>query len=296
RNLRRALELLAQHGKLTLPKQASRWDHSAQPALPRFVVLTTAARKPAPARQHVAWAPELSFARELRSPEQRDLLLCVQRFLASGGRTRPLVPERERSLQLFGDEKRLEKLRRTQLFGPDRLSLGLLRCFSVSPPLVWQGLETRSRTAIVLENHHSYHSFCTFAARTGRYAAVAYGAGKALLRSAASLDQLVQELGIERFVYLGDLDATGLRIARAADEALRKLGLGRLEPSGHYRALLEYPSQPDATPESVAPHDLEWLPAELRERARQGIAAGRRWPQEHIGTEHLLDARADDFP
>ncbi|MCG8555418.1 MAG: hypothetical protein MJD61_09055, partial [Proteobacteria bacterium] len=125
RNLRRALELLAQHGKLTLPKQASRWDHSAQPALPRFVVLTTAARKPAPARQHVAWAPELSFARELRSPQQRDLLLCVQRFLASGGRTRPLVPERERSLQLFGDEKRLEKLRRTPLFSPCRLSLGL---------------------------------------------------------------------------------------------------------------------------------------------------------------------------
>jgi hypothetical protein len=45
------------------------------------------------------------------------------------------VPMRERSLEIFGDEKALDRLVTSVLFGPGRLSLTQLRAYRSRPPL-----------------------------------------------------------------------------------------------------------------------------------------------------------------
>ena len=287
RTLRKLLDRLSDAGTLQLPKGPGNWDQAAHPALPRFVTLCEEPRAVEASLPDPAWAPELRFAREVKGRDQREVLRIVQRFLAEGGRDRPLVPERERSLSLFGDEKRLEQLRRTQLFAPGRLSLELLRCFSVSPPLVWERFKADVADAIVLENHHTYHSFCRYAAQRGRYVAVVYGAGNALCRSVESLSQVATQAGVKKLEYFGDLDAAGLRVARKASE-LSHEGCGLpLSPSPFYADLVRFAPRPGLRQRAAA-EDVEWLPEALRKQVLDATEQGLRWPQEFIGTEFLL--------
>ena len=62
-------------------------------------------------------------------------LLKLQEFFAHGGRAKEFIPIKERSLEIFGDEKRLDALRTTILFSEGRLTLEQLCCFAVAEPL-----------------------------------------------------------------------------------------------------------------------------------------------------------------
>ncbi|MDD9970134.1 MAG: hypothetical protein OXR73_28090, partial [Myxococcales bacterium] len=176
------LEQASTQGLLVLPRGASGWDRTAQPPLPRWVKLPQA-RPSAKAEQaghrSVAWPPELAFVAGLVTCPLLDDYLAVKRFLAAGGRARTPVPMRERSLELFGDEKRLDALLETSAFSPGRLTLELLRCYPVAPPLVWERSPHASRGAplLIIENLHTYDSFRRWNRDVGEYAAIAYGHG-----------------------------------------------------------------------------------------------------------------------
>src|SRR6266566_5040143 len=91
-----------------------------------------------------------------------DVQTAISRFLRVRTAA-PIVPSRERSLELFDDEKRLEQLARTDWFGPDRLRLEQLRCEPVAPPFAWQPLgdaDNRDDGSVLLavENHTTYHT------------------------------------------------------------------------------------------------------------------------------------------
>jgi len=284
------LTTLAERQALELPRRA--WERTAKPPLPRSVVLLPWVEPPTDAGRdlpEVAWAPELAFARQITGPKQVEALLAVQAFLASGGRHRPLVPERERSAELFDDEKRLESLRATLLFGPGRLSLELLRCFNVSPPLVHEGNpKVSGRPILVLENHHSYHTFCRYNRLHGGYSAVVYGAGKGVLAALGYLRELATEVDCVTLRYFGDLDAPGLRIANDLTERAAHQGLRVVPAGGWYRLLVERGRGRcfrDPHKRSARPQDLAWLPAELRGEAAKLLGQGRRLPQELVGWE-----------
>ena len=155
-----ALLALEREGLAELPKR--NWDKSAAPALPRTVSLRSmgGAQRVCAAQ---AWLPMLGFAAEERHPVRRRHLQAINAFLISA-RDRALfpVPTRERSLQIFGDEKQLDELRKgkTTLF-EGRVSLDDLRCYPVAPPLPWEtpGRAAAGRPILVLENYHSYESF-----------------------------------------------------------------------------------------------------------------------------------------
>ena len=72
------------------------------------------------------------------TPAEFDVLARVDAFLRDGGSSRPFVPHRERSLEVFGNEKRLDTLIRTRLFTKGALTLDLLRCFQAPLPLTAQ--------------------------------------------------------------------------------------------------------------------------------------------------------------
>src|SRR5204862_6747592 len=73
------------------------------------------------------------------------------------------IPIKERSLEIFGDEKRLDSLLSTSLFRNGRLDWRLdLGCEIVGEPLGWKGgpVEARAKPIIVIENAATWHSYC----------------------------------------------------------------------------------------------------------------------------------------
>jgi hypothetical protein len=288
------LRALAAEGRLSLPAEAgSSWDRSARPAFPEWVLLPRS-EPPLPVVdvKAVPWAPELAFVRELPKVEHVDALLAIQRFLAAGGRSRPLVPMRERSVQLLGDEKRLERLARTPLFEEGRLTLALLRCFSMAPPLALESGPTgcEGRPVLVVENHHTWWSFCRWNAREGAYAAVAYGAGGAFGRQAVEfLAERCRQWGSPFVLYFGDLDPEGLEIPLRAARFAQQHGLRILPERRWYARLLECAGSAPLPVGAPLPVEdtLSWLPDDLREDVRLHFEQGLRVPQELVGTEVL---------
>jgi hypothetical protein len=228
------LSLLVETNDIVLPKGRRLYDRSGSGDLPAWVELVrpnelTESLPVDP--ETYAWAPELRFACSIGDARQLHVLLTVQQFLADGGRQRPLVPVKERSVELFGKEKRLEMMRNSTLFLPGRLSFELLRCFPVSPPIVWDSSNADGvpRPVIVLENHSTYHSFRRWNQDSCVFAAVVYGSGDAFKTSAPGLVEVVRSLSWDgRLFYFGDIDPEGFLIPLAACAALSTVELSGL--------------------------------------------------------------------
>jgi len=288
------LRLLASEGHITFPSErGTGWDRSARPALPNWVQRKRA--EPDPTEfdpRSVPWAPELGFVMTLSCVDDPGDLLALQAFFAAGGARRIEVPIRERSVEIFGDEKRLDRLLRTQLFAPGRLHLSALRCFAMAPPLVAEDgpRESRGRPALVVENHNTWWSFCRWNSHSGAYASVVYGAGSAFGREAvAFLAERCRALDAPYATYFGDLDPDGLAIpARAAHHFVTAYGRELIPDARWYRLLLRRASVaplPTAAPLSEA--SVSWLPESLHRDVLRHFREGRRVPQELVGTELL---------
>jgi len=296
------LRELASGGQLRLPAdRGAGWDRSARPALPEWVTIARAAPAPRPVDPAaIPWAPELAFVASTPGVDL-EAALAIQAFLATGGRARPRVPMRERSVQLFGDEKRLDRLVRGALFAPGRLDLATLRCFSMAPPLALeQGpASAAGRPCLVVENHHTWWSFCAWNRRVGAYAAIAYGAGGGFGRDAVqALIETCQAREISTVAYFGDLDRDGLRIAWRAAAQLAAASPLRLVPATRWYARLltraSEASLPSGAPIVVEPEVLAWLPPTLRPALDALFERGVRVPQELVGTEQLDAEGAED--
>ncbi|PRP89896.1 hypothetical protein ENSA5_70030 [Enhygromyxa salina] len=284
---------LAEDGHLSLPR--TRWEHTVEPPLPLFVRLPQRpkVRQNYPDPKTILWPPELEFALELQPSRQVEELLAIKQFLAAGGRTRRFVPIRERSLELFGDEKRLEALARGSLFRDGRCSFALLRCHPVSPPLVYQAGPASSRGVIlVVENLHTYASFRTWNDQARAYAAVAYASGNEFAKTVGDLPRLCELVRARRVEYFGDVDDRGLIMPVLAQRTLRERGEGlRIEPATlwYERLFAIGRSGEGAVVEltGLVAEGVEWMPAQLREPVRTLLADGGRLAQEAVGTDVL---------
>ena len=247
-----------------------------------------------------AWLPALAFAADVRHPVRRADLQAINAFLVSA-RDKSLspVPTRERSLQIFGNEKRLDDIRKGEptLFD-GRISLDDLHCYPVAPPLPYETPDSPSagRPVLVLENYHSYDSFQRWNRDAALYAAVAYGGGNAFRQGAGNLDELIARTAADGAFYVGDLDPTGVDILLGVN----KRRLADRQPTvrphcGLYRWLLAHGCR---RPLDKAPKD--GLVAHVGEVFPPGIAAslGELWaeglciPQEGFGLEQLRGVEA----
>jgi hypothetical protein len=292
--LRAVIDELEACEHVTLPRERRLYDRTAQPPLPAYVTLTAPATA-RPARPDAArhpWPPDLRWAAGLSPPATREdvaVLEAVARFLADGGSRRPVVPVQERSLALFGDEKRLDSLRGGRLFFARRLTLELLRCAPAPPPFVFSRLSDRP-TMLAVENSAAYATFRQLLDGGELFGVVAYGAGKHFMASVAYAEEL--PVRPSRVLYFGDLDVEGLTIPATASRrasGLLPVPLPPVEPAvALYELLLAREPRPMAGRARPEPGpDLEWLPEPLRVRAGAVLAAGRRIPQEAIGYEVL---------
>jgi hypothetical protein len=292
------LEELHEAG-LLVPCSAASFDRREFPPLPGFVTII-----PEPARalpvppeaRNFPWRPPLTWGAELDlSAEEFDLLKAVNAFLRDGGASRPVVPTQERSLSLFGHEKTLDRLLRTRLFAPGRLSLDLLRAYRIAPPFPWRRVGD-GPVLLVLENSATFVSVVACMPPAGPVGVVAYGGGAAFIASVAHTVELTKEAAsptpITEIRYFGDLDRKGLTIPLAAADTATVLGLPTVLPAVHLWALLLELARPQpapAVPHEVALELVTWLDAHHRKQALDYLTGGYRLAQETVGTEQLAD-------
>ncbi len=293
-------EELERAGQISLPRSHHLYDRVGAAKLPAWISIV----RDLPPRQAVGvdpktfpWAPELRFACDLSDRRQIDCLLRVQDFLSSGGRTRPMVPAKERSVELFGEEKRLDRLKNGPLFGSGRMSLDLLRCYTVLPPLVFQALPTEqtARPILVLENYSTYHSFTRWNQQTKTFEATVYGHGETFDTAAVGVVEITRSMNWDgRVFYFGDVDMKGVLIAVAASETLRAAHGATIEPHlGCYRRLLRRATEvqlPASVSVSLPDQCCLWLGDDIGHEADTWLKRGIRLPQELVGWEELSRA------
>lgn len=239
----------------------------------------------------IQWEPEMQFVVVAKATVNPQDLLRLNDFFKSRDGRRPVVPIKERSLQIFGDEKRLDALAGSALFRADRLSLDLLQCEIVGEPLGWRRGPTDTGKILVVENAATWHSYSRWNAQVRQFTAVVYGCGNRFAESVHHLAHILSECSTpQRVFYFGDLDAQGLRIPTQASAKATSLNLPRVEPDiWSYSHLLEVGRNSAVPYETVEPASLEeyeWL-SQLAEPVRQILESGRRVAQEHIGWEFL---------
>jgi hypothetical protein len=291
------LSLLAETGDIVLPRGKRLYDRSESGDLPAWVELDRPGElsEPLPVDpESFAWAPELRFAYTVHDARQLRVLLRVQQFLADGGRQRSMIPVKERSVELFGREKRLEMIKNSALFLPGRLSLELLRCFSAPPPIVWESSPAvgKPRPVLVLENHSTYHSFSRWNQESRVFTAVVYGSGDALKTSAIGLVEVVRSLSWDgRLFYFGDIDPEGLLIPLAASATLSTVEMPPLTAhQGCYQRLLDraaHVSLPSGAKLDLSADCQAWLGKELASKVGNWFERGIRLPQELVGWDQL---------
>lgn len=291
RRLADAIRELEAAGAVTLPRTSAGWAAAPRPSLPRWVARPstpkplTAAEPPVSWHAALHWVPE--FLRSGRSTSAESALLrSVNAFLGAGG-SALVVPLRERSLQLIGDEKALDTASRGRLFGPGRLSLELIAARRVSPPVVRRAVGPGPVTLIV-ENYATYHSLAATLPKGGQVGDVVYGAGNTLT---TVLTAIADAGGAAALAYFGDLDVRGLEIAAAGARLAAGLGLPAVLPAARlYRLLVDHgtPAVADgATDARRALNAVTWLPAPLRDQVLQVLLDARRLAQEAVGLELL---------
>ena len=237
------------------------------------------------------WVPGLEFVREADLNLPFAELARLNEFLARGGRQCPVVPIKERSLQIFGEEKRLDSLLASALFRPGRLDLRAdLRCELIGVPLAWRrGPATAAaQPVLVIENAATWHSYCRWNETAGHFSAVVYGDGNRFMDGIAFLAEIFRELGGNRPVrYFGDLDPHGLRIPQIASARALAMGLPAVEADAwSYGELLRIGQGQPAETDPAAGALCDWL-GEWAEPARELFAKGQRLAQEHVGWERL---------
>ncbi len=295
------LERAERDGHLALPKGKALWIPGS-PAMPRWVRSVPPAIAPTPL-DHTVWVPAMAFAAGLRDGRGREDARAINAYLKRRGASPVRVPSRERSLAIFGDEKRLDALADAagQLFD-GRLSLAKLDCFRVPLPLPYEIPPGRAQgqPLLVLENHHSYWSFCAWNRQAHQYGAVAYGSGNAFRTSVEHLDRIAADSGAAGLRYLGDLDLRGLEIPARANRRRVEAGLEPLEPEMRwYRWLVARGPRCEACAPSLSAETdalcAGWLGAEDWAVVRALLLSGRRVPQEALGLEVLYALTDEAF-
>lgn len=289
-----ALTELAERGLVELPRSA--WDNSTTPPLPRSIIVP-GARQEIRKRHWVRfpWCSELGWVASLPSLSDArfDDLITINNWLVRNrDQEAPVVPLRCRSVLIFGDEKHLETMARTSLFGPGRPSFELLACVRLPPPLA-AAVVGSGPDILVTENSDTYWTAvevlrsCT----THPVGAVAWGAGRAFPTQVPTLSVDVAGRGPVRGVvwYWGDLDPDGLTIAAHAAAATTTATPQIRPATALWAAMAERPIQNHGTIDWTAAPGRDWLGPELWIRLAAVRSAGGRVAQESVPASVIED-------
>lgn len=295
-HLARLIQKAADSGDIILPRQSQSWDRTGGAALPGFVLLSLP-RTPRipPVAQGYSWHPLLGFAASERNRLRLEAAKQINEWLKNDPDLTLVVPIKERSLEIFGDEKRLDQLRGAsdRLFG--QLTLAMIGCrvcpiplpFEIGPPAA------KGRPILIIENNDTWASFSAWNRAACRYSAVAYAGGgnaKSLAYDETFIDELLDRFAANALYYFGDIDPAGIRIGSGAAKRRSARQAVPLQPATPlYTWLLEHGRRTKlSNKERARQEDLDWLPVEVRPRVESLFSDGQRIPQESLGTQVLV--------
>lgn len=236
-----------------------------------------------PALRH-PWRADLAWAAETHGVTFEQLRKLDHWLTANPDP--PLAPLKERSLEIWGDEKLLDRLRRAALreHMPDAL-----RIVVVHPPLVVERISD-ARGGLVVENATTWSSLVSVGREHVARGTptsigwIAYGAGNQV---AAAVPGLAARAPTSLW-YFGDLDAKGLEFAAEAAKAAIGEGLPILRPHPWlYETLLDSGRpQPRRTVWTWKQSGLTWLGPELGQRVASELST--TWLAQEWVSAHLL--------
>jgi hypothetical protein len=271
------------------------------PAVPTSVdIIRDQATLSAFAWRTFPWHPNLHWVVQCRklSTQQIEFLRRVHDGFVTGMFREP-APLKYRSLQLTGDEKMLASLATTSLFGPSRLTLGLLACLPDALPLAWEAVGDGGRM-LIFENADPFAVARRVLVdmKAPPYDVIAYGGGRSVLAALGHIQTM--ERPVDSIHYVGDLDHPGLDIAWCAQRCAKELRLPLIAPASelHRQMLVAaeafghphgWPSR-ERSPERDRSRVLEVLSRELRPAVEVILKADRRVPEEVLGPDELRSA------
>lgn len=290
-----ALTELANQGIVELPRGA--WDTSTDPPLPRSITFP-AARRPPRTRswRRFPWRTELGWVASLPAlsePRLHDLIAINDWLARTEGARVATVPVRYRSVEVFGDEKHLDTMARTNLFGPGRLSLDLLACTRIPAPLAAVEIGP-GPDVLVVENSDTYWVAVHELGQHDRHpiGAVAWGAGKAFPSQVAALGVDIAGRGpvTGTIWYWGDLDPDGVAIAANSANAAAAAEVAPVRPATLlWAAMAERPVQDAGEIDWSTVYGQDWLGSQLWTELAPVRQAAGRIAQESVSADRILD-------
>ena len=280
-----ALRMGEAQGVLRLPKQTG-FEKLGNPPMPKAVTLLREdIGKEVVDYNNVSWLPEIGFWPSLSLGEQATALMINEWLIKRRGRFM-LVPMRERSLDIFGDEKFLDsRVRNGALFG-GRMPLSAIGAKRVDHPLAYRPADANGLPVLVVENHHTFWSLGEWNENAKRFSAIVFGSGNAICASGLALKEVMREREAQRAEYFGDIDPEGFNIPLKFNR-LHEL---QLAPCiSLYQLLLEVGRRRDTAPLPTDYQSLSrsWLP-DLAEQVNALWDDGFWLPQEGVGLEQLV--------
>ncbi|RKZ42490.1 MAG: hypothetical protein DRQ49_01740 [Gammaproteobacteria bacterium] len=281
----------------SLPKTKKLFDHTAQPPLPKWV------QQPEKANDDkilllepktYLWARELTFLADGRRLPNYQQWQMLDNWLKSGGRNAPIVAVRERSFEIFNDEKLLDEFSKTQPFKQGRIELSVLRCVITPEPLAWEKgpSGSESKPCLVVENSATWRTLSLWNRDNGAYSSVVYGGGNKFSQTWQGLELIREIAPFDLILYFGDVDYDGLMIPfRAARNIHESLDVSLILDIELYEVLrCAVPKNRWCKNQQRTINDdlLNWLPAKLKDWLVEVISNHFRIPQEGLQRKHMV--------
>jgi hypothetical protein len=294
--LRKLLDELANENHITLPKSKARWSVGETPSLPAYVQLVRAKKRRERGWKTYAWPPELDWVSALPhlTRNEEEFLYRLDRELKRNGLAKK-APLKYRSLQLTGDEKRLQELlKRKRLFAPGRLTQDQLNISTGPLPLLRERITPAGGCYLLVENEEVFRELYLLLRTMTHppYDVIAQGRGNSLPSSIGWLSLIAEP--VTSIDYLADLDPMALQIAQVMAEEAAAHHLPHPRPAtAFHQAILDaaaHLGHPNGFPNEREQHAqlgfdkadelVAFLAPQHREVVRRIFLAGNRIAEE----------------
>ncbi|NHI92055.1 MAG: hypothetical protein EAX96_06090 [Candidatus Lokiarchaeota archaeon] len=206
------LNSLANNQLIRLPKGEKYWNHSYNPNLPNWIIIQGDEKESEFSWKEYPWHYKLAWIPQLQSrPRDINILLKLNYFFKEIDQENlEFIPVKERSLQIFGDEKKLQRIISNKWF---KLTLFDLKCYPTFEPFVSKTFcNAKSLNTIIIENRDTFMSFCKINSEfdSPPFKHVIYGNGNQIESNILWIKDL--DSNITKIQYFGDIDMNGFLI------------------------------------------------------------------------------------
>lgn len=222
------IEELEKEGLIELPKGEAHWDFNIRPKFPYWVkIKRLGAKKKNNQWKLFPWHPEMIWVSQVKNLKSQTYLLLklMNDFFINHNHEKSWIPIKERSIQIFKDEKILDRLIHRKWF-KENLSLEKLRCYKTNEPFASKTFEgSVGNKSIIIENRDTFDSFCKAnqSLDTPYYKHIIYGCGEFIKDTILWVKEF--DSSIKNIEYFGDIDINGLAIPYQLNHLLKENNL-----------------------------------------------------------------------